>query len=280
MKGWLIINSFLITEKFTDIYDLLVYSAERKGIDLIPVKSSEIRYYPCLPDFAMLWDKDFYLAETLELRGLRLFNNAKSSGICDDKAKTAILLNSKGIPHPKTVIAPKTYPAAGYNDLSFAEKAAEDLGFPLVVKEVNGSFGQQVYLADNMDALRKIISDIDPGSFIMQEFIEESRGTDIRMNVVGNRVVSAIRRVNEKDFRSNITNGGIASPYEPNEQETELALKAAAAAGCDFAGVDILKGKADMVCEINSSPHFKSSELCGGPSIAEAIIDHIIEVMN
>ena len=127
MKGWLIINSFLITEKFTDIYDLLVYSAEKKGIDLIPVKSSEVRYYPCLPDFAMLWDKDFYLAEALELRGLRLFNNAKSSGICDDKAKTAILLNSKGIPHPKTVIAPKTYPAAGYNDLSFAEKAAEDL---------------------------------------------------------------------------------------------------------------------------------------------------------
>ena len=131
-----------------------------------------------------------------------------------------------------------------------------------------------------MDSLRKIISDIDPVSFIMQEFIEESRGTDVRMNVVGNRIVSAIKRVNENDFRSNITNGGTAYPYEPNEEETELALKASSAAGCDFAGVDILKGKTDMVCEINSSPHFKSSELCGGPSIAEAIIEHIIEVMD
>ena len=280
MKAWLIINSFLITEKFTDIYDLLVFSAEKQSIDLIPVKSSEIPLLPYLPDFALLWDKDFYHADMLERKGLRLFNSAKASDICDDKAKTAIVLRDSAIPHPKTVIAPKTYPAAGYSDLSFAERAADVLGFPLVVKEVHGSFGQQVWLAEDMDSLKKIISGIDPGSFIMQEFIEESRGTDIRMNVVGGKVISAIKRVNDKDFRSNITNGGIASPYEPDASETELAVKAAGAAGCDFAGVDILKGKTDMVCEINSSPHFKSSEQCGGPSIADAIISYIKEVMG
>ena len=277
MNSWLIVNSFLLTEKYTEIYDLLTASAKKHGIDLELKKSSEVCAESEFPDFAVFWDKDFYTARILENKGVRLFNSREACEICDDKGLTSIVLDKAGLPHPRTIISPKAYPATGYSDLSFAENAAAELGFPLVIKEVCGSFGQQVYLADDMESMKVIIGKLSPGSFIMQQFISESAGTDIRVNVVGGKVISAIKRSNKHDFRSNITNGGSAENHEPTETEKELALKAADAAGCDFAGVDILPGKNAMICEINASPHFRSSELCGGPGVADAIMKHIKE---
>ncbi|MDQ7863268.1 hypothetical protein RCO48_26145 [Peribacillus frigoritolerans] len=83
-----------------------------------------------------------------------------------------------------------------------------EIGYPLIVKEAYGSFGEQVYLIQSEDELLKTVRDLDHKPFIIQEFIEHSKGRDIRVNVVGNQVIAAMQRHSELDFRANMTVGG------------------------------------------------------------------------
>jgi RimK family alpha-L-glutamate ligase len=159
--------------------------------------------------------------------------------------------------------------------------SAEDiLGYPMVLKECFGSFGAQVHLANNRleaeDIIKNKIVDRD---FIMQEFISESFGRDVRINVVKGRAVASMMRHNPKDFRSNITGGGVTVPYTPTPSQIDAAIRAADALGLDFAGVDVLFGKNDTpyICEVNSNPHFKTTLDCTGINIAEHILDGILE---
>jgi len=276
MKAWLITNSFLKTEKFSEIYSELCFSANKKGIHLQAVNYSDILESHSLPSFALMWDKDFYIAELLEKKGLRIFNCVSAGKICDDKAETYLCLSEKKIPVPETYIAPKTYPGVPVNDWSFLHFAIERLGYPFVIKEVCGSFGNQVYLAENEKQAKDIILSIHPGSFIMQKYISECSGRDIRINVVGGKFISAIKRTNKNDFRSNITAGGTAEQYQPTDKEISLAVAAVTAVGCDFAGVDIFPS--GLVCEVNSSPHFISSDKICTSSFADGIFDYIQEV--
>ena len=213
MKAWLIVNGFLDSTKFTDLYGYLSRSAQKHGVTL-EIKSSdslvcktddEIRQEA--PDLVLFWDKDVHLAARLEKIGLRLYNSAKAIEICDNKALTYLALEGK-VATPKTVIAPKTFECVGYTTLDFVENATRVLGLPMIIKESYGSFGAQVYLAKTLEEAKATVKKIVHREFIMQEFILESEGRDVRVNVVGGRVVSAMERYNENDFRSNITNGG------------------------------------------------------------------------
>ena len=115
----------------------------------------------------------------------------------------------------------------------------------------------------------------------MQEFIKESCGRDVRVNVVGGKVVSAMERYNENDFRSNITNGGSMRRVSLSEEMANAAIKATEAIGLDFAGVDVLFGKdGPIVCEVNSNPHFKSSLECTGVDMSELIMDYVVECLK
>ena len=148
----------------------------------------------------------------------------------------------------------------------------------MIIKEAYGSFGAQVYLVNTLDEAEKIITSLGHKDFIMQEFISESKGRDVRVNVVGGQVVSAMERYNENDFRSNITNGGKMRKINLSEDMKDAAIKATEAIGLDFAGVDILFGKdGPVVCEVNSNPHFKSSLECTGVDMSEKIMDYITE---
>ena len=275
MQAWLLINSFLYTEKFKEIYSLLKNAAKNNGIELKEMMHADVQKAKTLPHFAFTWDKDFYTAKSLEQKGVKLFNSADAFFTCDNKALTTLALIKNGIDIPKTVFSPKAYEATGYSDFCFLDVAIETLGLPIVIKEVYGSFGQQVYLAKTRDEAVSIIKSLGTKDFIMQEFIKISSGTDIRINVVGNTVISAMKRQNKEDFRSNITNGGSAFLYEPTEEEKTTAIKAAKACGCDFAGVDLLLG--GKVCEVNSAPHFKSSQDTNGIDVADAIMKHILK---
>ena len=288
MKGYLIVNSFISSQKFSDIYAALTHAARSEGIRL-EIKSSADMLCEvgsgfsgiALPDFVLFWDKDIYLAKMLEACGIRLFNSARTVELCDDKALTAIALDAAGIPSPKTIIAPKTFEGVGYNDLSFLDTAADTLGFPLVIKEVCGSFGQQVYLAHNIEEARSIVSKIANKGFIMQKFISESEGRDIRVNVVGDKVVASMMRYNEQDFRSNVTNGGKTKQIDISPEEERVALDACRAVGADFAGIDLLFGKdGPLVCEINSNPHFKSTLECTGVDMSIYVLSHIMESLK
>ena len=279
--GWLVVNHFLKTDKFLEHYHWLRTAAEKRNVSLLLKTGVELLGEGEIqrekkPDFVLFWDKDVRLAARLEQADLRLFNNAKAITLCDDKSLTQLALE-KEIPMPKTIFAPLTYPVVGYPDLSFVTKAVNVLGLPVVIKECFGSFGQQVHLADSVKKAEEIAKRLAGSPFMFQEFIATSCGRDVRLQVVGNQVIAAMLRQNSEDFRANLSNGGKATPYEPDENMKELALKACRMLGLDFAGVDFLFGERGepILCEINSNAHFKNLYDCTGVNVAEAIIKWI-----
>lgn len=287
MTGWLIINGFIGSEKFNELYRYLSRAAVKRNIDL-EIKTSDSLcapvgasiYEDSRPDFVLFWDKDIHLARRLEKEGVRLFNSASAIEICDNKILTAEALSGK-VATPKTIVAPKTFEGVGYNSLEFVENATRVLGLPVIIKEAYGSFGAQVYLAKTLDEAKNIIISLGHKDFIMQEFISESIGRDVRVNVVGGRVVSAMERYNENDFRSNISNGGLMKQIKLTSQIEAIAIKAAEIIGLDFAGVDVLFGNdGPIICEVNSNPHFKSSLECTGVDMSEEIMSYIAEKMR
>jgi RimK family alpha-L-glutamate ligase len=287
MRGILIVNEFLRTDKFEEIYALLSNAAQTQAIDLVVKTNAEIvdivsedknAVRALNADFCLFWDKDIYLAKRLENAGVRLFNSAVAIENCDDKMRTQIAIESRRLPTPKTFFAPKTFETVGYNRVSFIEKAENSLGYPIVIKEAFGSFGWQVYLSKNREETLNILQKIGVKPFLMQEFIQESAGKDLRVNVVGENAVCAMERYNERDFRSNVTGGGKTKPHELTQEEKWLAINACKAVGADFAGVDLLFGKDKMlVCEVNSNPHFKSTLDCTGVDLAQHIFRYIKE---
>ena len=288
MKGWLIVNSFVKWDKFSEIYNLLLEAGNKVGVELEMKTSSDIfcsvqsRFGDLeLPDFGIFWDKDILLASRLERLGLRLFNSSQSIEACDDKGQTAIALVEGGIRTPKTFLSPKAYPTFGCTDMTFLRKAEEEIGYPMVIKENRGSFGQQVHLVKNSYEAEMLIASFKEHPFIMQEYIEESAGRDVRINVVGDRVVASMYRYNDNDFRSNITNGGSMKSFTATKEQEELAIAACKALGLDFAGVDVLFGKeGPIICEVNSNPHFKTTLECTGINMAEYIISYIKEYVD
>ena len=287
MNAWIVVNGFVDSAKFSELYGFLSRAAEKRGITLT-VKATDAFAVPVgekitaneRPDFVLFWDKDISLARRLETEGVRLFNSARAIEICDSKTLTAECLAGK-VATPKTLIAPKTFEGLGYNKLSFVENAAAVLGLPLIIKESYGSFGQQVYLAHSVDEAKSIVSSLGHKEFVMQEFIAESCGRDIRVNVVGGKVVSAMERYNDADFRSNISNGGKMKTATLSPEAEAVAIKATELIGLDFAGVDVLFGKdGPIICEVNSNPHFKSSLECTGVDMSEKIMDYILEQMR
>ncbi|MCR5737202.1 MAG: RimK family alpha-L-glutamate ligase [Eubacterium sp.] len=285
-QGWLIVNGFLQSEKFEEIYRWLIDAAAKQGMALqkltndqltsiLPISSGKTDWR-VKPDFVLFWDKDVRLAQMLEAEGFCVLNSAAAIETCDDKALTYIRLKNTEIQMPKTFIAPMTF-FKEYPDHAFLMQVENSLGYPMVIKESKGSFGEQVYLIQNHEEAVKKIQEIGHHEFIMQEYIETSKGRDIRINVVGNQVVTAMERTNENDFRANITNGGSMKSYMPTEEESALAVKVCQYLGLDFAGVDILFGKdhEPLLCEVNSNAHFKNIYDCTGVNVADAIMHYI-----
>ena len=287
MRGALVVNNFLATEKFRDIYARLENAFSEREVSLSLYTNSSLCHvhgedipFREKPDFVLFWDKDISLARAIEEQGILCVNSADAIEKCDDKAKMHLALGD--IPCPKTIIAPMTFPNIGFTDTDFLLTVAEKLDFPIVVKEVCGSFGAQVYLARDFDELLKITTEHQRVPLLFQELIKESFGRDIRINVVGGRVCAAMLRESKNgDFRSNVTLGGGTLPYSPTDAECELALSAAQRLGLDFAGIDILFGaQGPLLCEVNSNAHFKSTYDCTGVDLADLIAAHIIDKCN
>ena len=285
MRGVLIVNAFLRTQKFQEIYSLLQTSATQESIELVCKSGDEIlQTLSCdcesvkdlNADFCLFWDKDIYLAQRLECAGLPLFNSAQAVENCDDKMRTTIALQAYHLPMPETWFAPKTFDGVGYSNIDFLKKASEKLGYPLIIKEAFGSFGQQVYLCDTQEDAENTVRTLGAKPFLIQKFIKESKGRDLRVNVVGGKAVCAMERYNSSDFRSNVTGGGKTKMHTLTNEQAQLAVAACRAVGADFAGVDLLFGKDGMlVCEVNSNPHFKSTLDCTGVDLSKEIMCYI-----
>jgi RimK family alpha-L-glutamate ligase len=285
----LVVNHYLNTEKYNDMTLLLTSSAEKYGIELTVKTNAEllesitIGGKISLPeskrpkeDFVLFWDKDVTLCKMLEAMGKRVYNSSSAIAACDNKGLTHAILSSCNIPMPRTIAAPLAF---FRSDLSeFVASAAEKLGFPLIIKESYGSFGSQVYKADNLEDAIDIANSVSPKQMIFQEFVKESEGRDIRINVVGGKAVASMERFSPDDFRANVTLGGKMRQYTPTREEEKIAVSAAEKLGLDFGGVDILFGKdSPLLCEVNSNAHIRNILDCTGINVADKIFEHILK---
>lgn len=152
-------------------------------------------------------------------------------------------------------------------------------GAPVVIKLIEGTQGIGVLLAESMNAAKSIIELLQSQkqNVLVQKFVAESKGKDIRAFVVGDRVVAAMRRVAQgQEFRSNVHRGGIAEFVELDEEYTQTAVRAAQILGLQVAGVDMLEGKdGPQIMEVNSSPGLEGIEAATGLDIAGSVIDYI-----
>jgi ribosomal protein S6--L-glutamate ligase len=151
---------------------------------------------------------------------------------------------------------------------------------PHVIKLNEGSQGQGVLLAEKRSASQSVIEAFRGlyANFLVQEFIREANGADIRCFVVGGKVVAAMRRQGrEGEFRSNLHRGGSATPAELSAAEIDIALRAARVMSLNVAGVDLLRSRrGPLVLEVNSSPGLEGIEAATGVDVGGEIIDYIV----
>lgn len=188
-----------------------------------------------------------------------------------DKLKCLQYLLAQGLPFPTTCIA--------FKPEEFC-RLAEHTGLPVVVKLIDSTEGVGVFVVQTPKELDNLVRTFDrlKVSYVIQRFVSESAGNDIRAFVVGGKVVAAMERHSDDgDFRANISLGGTAGACELTREEEEMALAATAAIGINVAGVDLLRSKnGPMLLEINVSPDFTGEqgiECITGVDIAGAIID-------
>ncbi|MGK0223187.1 MAG: ribosomal protein S6--L-glutamate ligase [Limisphaerales bacterium] len=152
-------------------------------------------------------------------------------------------------------------------------------GAPVVIKLIEGTQGIGVLLAESMKTAESIIELLQSQkqNVLIQKFVAESKGKDIRAFVVGDRVVAAMRRTAEgQEFRSNVHRGGRAEAVELSDEYRETAVRSAQILGLQVAGVDMLEGaNGPQVMEVNSSPGLEGIESCTGLDVAGAVIDYI-----
>lgn len=190
-----------------------------------------------------------------------------------DKLRSMQLLARAGVGIPKTVFAGKT---------SNADELLELVGgAPVIVKLLESTQGKGVVLAETKKAAKSVVEAFYSinANIILQEFIEEADGADIRVIVVGDRVIgSMMRKGVEGEFRSNLHRGGEASAVELTKKEHNMALKAARTLGLSIAGVDLIRSKrGPLVLEVNSSPSLEGIEAQTGQDIAGEMIDFVVE---
>ena len=203
-----------------------------------------------------------------ELLGSYPLNESVAITRARDKLRSLQLLARQGIDLPVTGIAHSPDDTSDLIDMVG--------GAPLVVKLVEGTQGIGVVLAETRQAAESVIDAFRGlnAHILVQEYIQEAKGRDIRCLVVGDEVVAAIeRQAKEGDFRSNLHRGGVARVANISEREREIALKAAHTLGLDIAGVDILRAhRGPLVMEVNASPGLEGIEKTTGIDIAGKMI--------
>ncbi|MBX3699303.1 MAG: 30S ribosomal protein S6--L-glutamate ligase [Dokdonella sp.] len=206
-----------------------------------------------------------------EMMGVYTPNSSDAVLRSRDKLRSLQLLARQGIDLPMTVFG--DYP----DDTADLLQMLGDP--PHVIKLNEGTQGQGVLLAEKRSASQGMIEAFRGlyANFVVQEFIGEAGGGDLRCFVVGNRIAAAMhRQAPEGDFRANLHRGGSAAPVTLSTQETEVALRAAAIMGLGVAGVDLLRSRrGPLVLEVNSSPGLEGIEEATGIDIASAVIAEI-----
>ena len=205
-----------------------------------------------------------------EMMGVWALNESVAIGRSRDKLRSLQLLSRAGIGLPVTAFAHETRMTDDVLDIG---------GEPVVIKLLEGTQGVGVVLAETRRSARSVIEAFRGAKvdILVQEFIKEAGGADVRMIVVGGKVVAAMKRQGgEGDFRSNLHRGGSSSKIKITPEERSTAIRAAKVMGLNVAGVDILRANhGPVVMEVNSSPGLEGIEETTGIDVADAIIDFV-----
>jgi ribosomal protein S6--L-glutamate ligase len=187
-----------------------------------------------------------------------------------DKLRSVQILAKYSVGIPKTVFARETS--------DFDDVLEQVGGAPVIIKVARGTHGNGVVLAETKKAAMAVMQAfyVEGVSFLVQEFIEESAGEDIRAVVVNGHVVaSMLRKSSDDDFRSNLHQGATAKSVKLTDEETKIAQKAAKAMGLSFCGVDMMRSsRGPLVLEVNASPGF-GIEKVTGRQVAEKVIEYV-----
>lgn len=254
-----------------DQIDIIVTREDRKSILVDQVPTS-------LPDFLLprmgAGTTYFALAVIRHLERLGVFcvNSSQSIDTVKDKLYTHQILAESNLPIPKTIL------------LKFPVKpdiVEKQLKFPVIVKTLSGSQGNGVFLSMDKNSFTDLIQLIHAtnktSNIILQEFIEESRGRDLRVLTIGGRVVSAMERIaKDGSFKANFSQGGDVRKYTITPELEWIVLEISRILNLDIAGVDLLFDKQGFkICEVNSSPGFEGMEKCCDINIADEIYRYI-----
>lgn len=281
MKGWIFYHEGITKIKPED-YEIQRFLEEAKAqeIDLQLLNPSQIELIvpggdpknilidgqPApLPDFILprmgsgTTYFDLAVIRHLEKLGVYSLNSSQSIDTVKDKLYTHQILAAHNIPVPKTILA--KFPI----DVEIVDQY---LGFPVVLKPISGTQGHGIYLSEKKEKFNDIMQLISAAGgkphIILQQYVMKSRGHDLRVLVVGGRVVGCFeRRAAKGSFKANISSGGTAHPYKLTPEIEWLAVETCRILGLEISGVDLLFGDGHFkVCEANSSPAFQGAESC------------------
>lgn len=239
-------------------------SVRYRGVDLIDFDAIIPRILPGMTSYGAAIVRQF------EMMGV--YTPAKSIAISRsrDKLRSIQLLSKAGVGIPKTIFSRET---------SDVDDLLNHVGTPVIIKLASGTQGNGVVLAETRKVARSVIQAfyVNDTAFLIQEFIEESAGTDIRAFVVGNKVVASMKRQSlDDDFRSNIHQGGNGVAVRLTDDEKRTALRAARAMGLAVCGVDLMRSsRGPLVLEVNSAPGLEGIESVTGRNVAGKIIEYI-----
>ncbi len=206
--------------------------------------------------------------------GIPVINRSCAIANARNKFRSLRILAQHGVP------VPPSFTAAS---LRFLDRSVRQTGeYPFIMKPFEGTHGKAILLLDTPTSLSSAIGamcvDLHQ-DYVVQPFIKESAGNDMRVIVVGGRAVAAMRRTaQEGEFRANIHRGGKGHPFDLHGEYINVAIRAAEVMGLQIAGVDLLQTAAGpMVLEVNPSPGFKEIEAVTSIKVAEAIIAFAVE---
>lgn len=230
------------------------------------------------PDFILCRtgaETDYFTLAVLrhfERRGVRLVNGPETIDLVADKLHTMQRLARAGLPIPATILG--KFPMG-------VDVVEEELGFPLIVKTLRGTRGTGVLKCEDrsqFEDLAGLLESADAkADFLFQHYVRSSHGRDVRVLVIGGRVIAAMeRRSPAGHFKSNVSLGGVGIAYTPTGEMADLAARAADTLGLEIAGIDILfDNEGYRICEANSAPGFQGLERACSVDVPKAIFDWI-----
>lgn len=210
-----------------------------------------------------------YVVETLIEKRYKVINGGPAVTIAKNKIEQLRAFQKHKLPYPKSVITKN--PEAAF-------EAAKQIGFPVIIKVAFGTIGKGVFYAQDQETFCPIVEYLtirDKNPVIIQEFIKEADRKDLRVFVVGKKIIAAMERcAPEGDVRANTSNGGTGKLVELSKEEQRLALHTARLFGLEIIGVDLIRSnRGPLVIEVNANPGFSELEHVTGINVAKAIID-------